>query len=252
MKKIINIILTLTLLTFSFYYTNKVLNYLKTKDPLMIKIKNTKQIIKEPSDAIIKDNTIIPGISGLKIDIDKSYQRMKKINSYQESLLVYQKIKPNISLKNNQDKLIINGNSSKKEVSIILKIDNLELFNKLKEKEYFHNLNLILEKEIIKENLNLNNILILEDNIASNLKANYCYTTTINFKNICVYYNKFTIYPNFIDHDYYYHTYQIIKNGSILAYNIINFNNLEEISVLINKINNLGFKIVLLDILLEE
>ena len=35
-----NITLTILLLAFSFYYTNKVSNYLKDKDPIMIKIKS--------------------------------------------------------------------------------------------------------------------------------------------------------------------------------------------------------------------
>ena len=113
MKKYLNIILTILLLIFSFYYTNLVSNYIKNKDPIMIKIKENKNKLEtKPIDAIIKDNTIIPGKNGTLIDINESYKKMKRINKYTESLLIFKYIKPNISLNNQYDKLIINGNPS--------------------------------------------------------------------------------------------------------------------------------------------
>ena len=83
MKKIFNITLTILLIYFSFYYTNKVSNYIKSKDPIMIKILNSKdKYSKEAIDAVISNNTIIPGLSGLEVNIDESYSKMKKVNSY--------------------------------------------------------------------------------------------------------------------------------------------------------------------------
>ena len=55
-----------------------------------------------------------------------------------------------------------------------------------------------------------------------------------------------------ITHDYYYNTYQVIKNGSIIAFQIINEKNINDLDILINGIKNLGFKIVSLDELIKE
>lgn len=80
MKKIFNIIFTTLLIYFSFYYANLVSNYVKNKDPIMIKLKEVKDSYqKEAVDAVIANNTIIPGISGLEVDVDESYLKMKKV-----------------------------------------------------------------------------------------------------------------------------------------------------------------------------
>ena len=103
MKKVFNITLTILLIYFSFYYTNKVSNYIKSKDPIMIKIINSKdKYFKEAIDATITDNTIIPGLNGLEVDINESYTKMKKVNSYIPDMLVFSSIKPSISLKDDE------------------------------------------------------------------------------------------------------------------------------------------------------
>ena len=80
MKKIFNIIFTTLLIYFSFYYANLVSNYVKNKDPIMIKLKEVKDNYqKEAVDAVIFNNTIIPGISGLEVDIDKSYLKIDEM-----------------------------------------------------------------------------------------------------------------------------------------------------------------------------
>ena len=70
--------------------------------------------------------------------------------------------------------------------------------------------------------------------------------------NICSNYNKYTVVPTIINHDYYYSTYQELKNGQIFLYNILNDNNVKELNVLIKGLNNLGYKIVSLDELIKE
>ena len=150
MKKIFNIIFTTLLIYFSFYYANLVSNYVKNKDPIMIKLKEVKDNYqKEAVDAVIVDNTIIPGISGLEVDVDESYLKMKKVGNFQESLLVFKKVDSNISLKNNFDKLIISGNINKNNVSVLLKIDNLEIIEALKTEDYFPSLNFIFNKDFL-------------------------------------------------------------------------------------------------------
>lgn len=259
MKNIFNIILTILIINFSFYYTNLVSNYIKDKDPIMIKIKNNQDKYKiNPTNATILDNTIIPGLNGLEINLNDSYLKMKKINNYQESLLVFNNIKPDISLSNNQDKLIISGNQTNNKISILLKIDDLDILKKVLSIKSLNNLNLILNTNFIKENYHtlkdLNNDIIVNQNDKdiNNLDIiDYCYTET-DLLNNCLDYNKFSIIPTFITSDYYYNTYQVINNGSILAYNILNDKNISEIKILLNGIKNLDYEVVSLNDLLKE
>ena len=252
MKRIINIIFTLFLLYASFYYTSLVSNYIKNKDPLMAKIKSIKEkYYQEPISAIIENNTIIPGLNGKEVDLDKSYQNMKKRNIFQESLLVFKTISPSISLKDNQDKLIIQGNSLKKNISLLIKINDLNLLKMIKNSS----INLILEPSFIEENkeyLNSinNNIITLETTNQEILKLiDYCYSLK-EYQNYCS--NKYTIYPTIINYDYYYNTYKQIDNGKIFAYSLFNEQNLKEFMELAIGIKNLGYKLVSIDKLIEE
>lgn len=256
MKNIFNILITIIIIIFSFYYTNLITNYIKNKDPIMIELINNKNnYYKKPINAIIENNTIIPGLNGLEIDINKSYKNLKKINKFQESLLIYKEIKPSISLYNNYNKLIINGNLNNKKISILLKINDLEIYNKIINNNYFNKINLILTNHFINNYNDIinNNIIVIKDTeLINNLNLiNYCYTTNLNQENNCLKYNKLTIIPTFINKDYYINTFNIIKNGSILAYEVLNIKDLIEIKLIINEINNY-YEIVNLNNLLKE
>ena len=253
MKKIFNIIFTILLFIFSFYYTNIVSNFIKNKDPIMIELKNNiNNLERDPSNAVIQDNTIIPGLKGKKIDINKSYNKLKKVNKYLESLIVYKEIDPSISLKNHFDKVIISGNKNNKNISILLKINDLELLKKLKD----DSLNLILDINFINNNLNYlnninNNIVVLEQTYLNNSLIDYCYIENI-FNSYCSNYQVYTIKPIFITYDYFYNTYKIIENGSIISYNILNEKDYYELYNIISYIKTLGYNIVSLDKLIEE
>ena len=63
-----------SLLLVSFFYTEKTVNVVKEYDEVMIKLKEyAVKNKKEPINAYISGNSIIPGISGYQIDIKKSY-----------------------------------------------------------------------------------------------------------------------------------------------------------------------------------
>ena len=120
MKKFFEYIGMISLACFSFFFTEKTVNVVKEADNIMIEIKKAVEMNKTESiDAIIKEDTIIPGIYGKVVDEEKSYQKMKRVGSYQENLLVYKQQKPNIQLKNQYDKYIISGNPKKNMVSLI-------------------------------------------------------------------------------------------------------------------------------------
>ena len=72
LKNIIRIFLIIGLVCFSFYYTDKVMNILNNRDPLMIKLNDIKDSYEVlPVNAIINNDTIIPGIKGIEVDVDK-------------------------------------------------------------------------------------------------------------------------------------------------------------------------------------
>ena len=252
MKKIFNFLFTIILLIFSFYYANIVKNFLKNKDPLMQEIKsNQDKYYKEPINAIITNKTIIPGISGTKLNINASYQKLKKIKKFDPSSLIIDKVKPSISLTNNIDKYIINGNLNKKNISIIISTNNLEIV------KYYENTNIsfIINKYFLLDNLNYlnsitNNIIIYQGNLNKNKRINYCYETNINNLNICSYYNLYTITPNIITHDYYYNVYNTLENGKIFMFYLNS--NLDEFNILLKSISNLNYNLVSIDKLIEE
>lgn len=252
MKKIFNFLFTIILLIFSFYYANIVRNFLKNKDPLMQEIKsNQDKYFKEPINAIITNKTIIPGISGTKLNINASYQKLKKIKKFDSSSLVIDKVKPSISLTNNIDKYIINGNLNKKNISIIISTNNLDIV------KYYENtnINFIIDKYFLLDNLNYlnsitNNIIIYQGNLIKNKRINYCYETNINNLNICSYYNLYTIVPYIITHDYYYNVYNTLENGKIFMFYLNS--NLDEFNILLKSISNLNYNLVNIDKLIEE
>ena len=246
-----NVLFSILLLVFSFYYTNKVSEYIKNKDPIMIKIKNEyhKYEIKE-ENAIIKDNYIIPGKNGKKVDINKSYLKMKKLNNYTDSLYVYKDIIPKISINNNYNKVIIKGNFNNKNISIIVKLEDLELINKIKK---YPNINIIIKEELLNNYklINIkNNIIVLEtNNYYKNI--DYCYIED-KYNKLCSINNIYTIYPTFIYHDIYYNTYINLENGKMFVYNITNEKNLEKVLLILSSIKNLGYKVVSIDELIKE
>ena len=77
--KIIKIIGLLCLFSFTFFYTDKVIHTAEELDDIMIKIKEYAEINNiNPTNAIIEDNTIIPGSIGKTVDLETSYKKMKK------------------------------------------------------------------------------------------------------------------------------------------------------------------------------
>ena len=254
MKKYLNILFTTFLFLFSFYYTNKISNFIKNKDPIMINIlKNKEKYENDEINAIIENNTIITGKSSKKININKSYKKMKRINKYTPSLLVFDYKKPKISITNQYDKLIIQGNKLNKNISIVLKINDLNILKTLNN-DYF---NYILDLNFINENINYlkslkNNIIIQEQSNINNINIiDYCYTDTI-FNSYCSNQKKYTIKPIFITNNYFYNTFNILENGAILGYNILNENNIKDIQIVTSYIINLNYKLVTIDELLNE
>lgn len=131
-RKIFEGIGILSLLCFSFFYTKQISTVIKENDDIMKQIKEIELQYKvEAKDAIVSENTIIPGLSGSEIDVKKSYQKMKKAGNFNSNLLIYKEIKPTVPLKGHYDKYIISGNPAKKEVSLLFLVDNKDDIHKI-------------------------------------------------------------------------------------------------------------------------
>ena len=266
----------LVLFFFSFFYTEKVINVITEQDEIMIKIKENEEKNNIPStNAIIDKNTITPGLSGKEINIDKSYKEMKKLGTYNENMLVYTKVLPEVSINNNKNKYIRSGNKNFTEVSLIFKINKntdlqklLTLLDKNNTKANFFISYEYLEKHIneIEKEKNIeyynygkngtynDEIILIANNIISKKSnpANICLTetNTNNTLKICSENEQFKIYPEIING-----TINSIKskinNGSIISFEVTN-TTLNELPLIINYINSKGYTISLLSELINE
>ncbi len=266
----------LVLFFFSFFYTEKVINVITEQDEIMIKIKENEEKNNIPStNAIINENTITPGLSGKEINIDKSYKEMKKLGTYNENMLVYTKVLPEVSINNNKNKYIRNGNKNFNEVSLIFKINKntdlqklLTLLDKNNTKanlfisyEYLEkHINEIEKKKNIeyynygKNGIYNDEIILVANNIISRKSnpASICLTETNanNTLQICSENEQFTIYPEIING-----TLNSIKskisNGSIISFEVTS-TTLNELPLIINYINSKGYTISLLSELINE
>lgn len=271
MKKIFTYIGISTLVCISFIVTEKTALVVKESDPLMqeIKEKATKYQI-EPIDAIIKENTIIPGLNGKILDIEKTYNEMKKINQFNENYIIYKQIKPKISQKEQYDKYIISGNPKKNMVSIIFIINKEDTINDILEilkKEtikatffvdgYWFENNNELALELIKKGHTIGNLsynlnyedtgYIWIDNILKTIgkqKNNYCYyTEKENNLKACTLKKNYTIKPSIlVKENPLIEIKQKITSGSIIELKI-NKKTIEELPHIINYIKQKGYQI---------
>lgn len=88
--KILKIIGLFCLFCFTFMYTDKIIDVTMEQDKIMLDIKEYEnKYNKNPINATIINDTIIPGTVGKYIDKENSYKAMKKIGTFTESLLIY-------------------------------------------------------------------------------------------------------------------------------------------------------------------
>ena len=197
MKKLFKYIGISAILLFSFYYTEKMSNVVMNNDKLVKEIKeNSSEYTIMPVSAIVNDQYIIPGLNGYAVNVLKSYDNMRFLDTFNSYYLEYDIIKPSISLDNNKDKIIKYGNSLKNSVAIIVK-DNLEIIKYALEKKinitriitketfnkdaYYEQINgdrtnyKTVDKLLSKENLN-KNICYLDNSIVSICKESKKYS----------------------------------------------------------------------------
>lgn len=157
-KNTIKLLSLFLLLIFSFIYTDKVFDEARKNDPLMKKVMNYKKKndgnVIEP---IIKDDEIILGMSGLVVDAELSYKKMKSDDKFNKKNVVYKKKLPDNSITKDNKYYITKGNGKNKKVSIILKVSNKTNINFVKSVilNSNYNLSFFIDSNFINDNLNL-------------------------------------------------------------------------------------------------
>ena len=132
MKKIFKVFGICALMLFSFYYTEKIALYAHSKSPIMEEINKAKDNLRVSSvNAEVYNEYIIPGLNGLEVNVNSSFSNMKSFEAFNAYYLVFDQIKPEISLENNKNKIIKQGNKRKRAVALILE-ENTEIYNYLK------------------------------------------------------------------------------------------------------------------------
>lgn len=269
------------LTVFSFYYTNKLIEFSKSKDPIMIEImKNKDDYNKLSIDALINNNYIIPGSEGLEVDVDKSYTKMKKLGKYNDNLYVYDVVKPTISIKDNYDKFVINGNITKKEVSLVFKADDLKNIENINKILFNNNVSatFFIDGNIKDDDINILKILDESNNYFGNLgynkkysiktikytnalldridedNHNYCYVEKddINVLKTCSEVKMYTIKPMVVSNIFPF-TYikQNLENGKIFSLDTNSYT-LKQLDLIIKYVRQKGYDFVTLEEILNE
>lgn len=269
MKKILEYLGITILFGISLIYTENITNVVKNNDSIMKNIKSISDEYRvESVNALVSDKDIVPGINGCEIDIDKSYEDMKKINAFTDKMLKYKDLIPEISITNIFDKYISSGNSKDRNVSIVVYIkDNVDKIN-----EYSNiKLNVFLDSSILENgkvnltqnkkiynggnNLKYDNVIVewMNDIILDNYnKPKYCLNKDRSDDNlvVCARNKMHTISPKLIvTNTNMYEIKKQVQNGSILYFEENSISKITEMSdYLIKK----GYNIVYLDELLSE
>ena len=134
------------IMVFSFYYTEKIAILMQNKSPIMQNINGVEERYREtPVNANVEGDYIVPGVMGRMVNKTKSYVNMKAFGIFNEYYLIFDDVKPDISLDENKDKIIKNGNPSKKAIAFLLEDGNTEIQKYLEE-------NKIVASLLVEEN----------------------------------------------------------------------------------------------------
>ncbi len=271
----------MVLCAFSFFYTEKVVDFIRDSDPIMksIKEKSSHHEVK-PVDAKIEKNKIVPGISGKKVNYKESYKKMKQYGKYNESLTVFESVEPTISVEDYYDKYIQEGSGIQNDISLVFVVkqgDNItNIVNILNENaalstffvdglwlenneslattlaEEGHELE-VLNYNNSYEELYFSSSLNLVNRI-TNLKPKYCYAEYDNKEvlELCTKLELHTIIPTIKTGNYPFSEIKKKLSKGAIASLPINSSTEIELPTIINYIRQRGYIIHTLDNLLKE
>lgn len=250
MNKLFSYLGLIFFITFSFYITEKIAIMARNTDPTYTKILTYQEHNTEPVNAIINGNNIIPGINGKELNALKSLINVKKSNYFDEMFLVYNEIYPEISLKDNLDKIIIKGNPQKQSVSLIINNDN-------KYKSFFKDNNIYVDVLINNNYEPSKNEEIINNATKESYDTIEKYLNNNNYNtNICISSSYCPNYKYLVKPTFNLTSNNIIEvKNSITCGSIIYIDNnikQEELNILIQKINSLNLSIIKLSDLISE
>lgn len=280
-KNISQVLLVSLLGIFSFFYTNKVIDFIRNNDPIMKSIKQEANNYKvDAIDAKVDKKTITPGVRGRKVNYKESYKKMKQYGKYNESLTVFEEVKPTISIDDYYDKYISSGSGIDNTTSLVFVVkqgsDLSNIINILNSKNvratffvdglWLEN-NQTLAEEVAEEGheievLNYNgrydelyfsSSLNLVNRI-TNLKPKYCYASYDNKEvlELCQKLELHTIIPTIKTGNYpYSEVKKKLNKGSIISFDI-NSSTEIELATVIDYIMQRGYVLDTLDNLLNE
>ena len=270
--KLIKLLGLICLICFTFFYTEKIITVSINQDEIMIKLKENQSLYKiEPINATINNNTITPGKTGKSINLESSYKEMKKLGYYEQSLIKYDTIYPEISIYNNYNKYIIKGNPNNKNISLIYILNNNNTINDILNILTNKNttINFFIDSSFLNNNINIidkiknheiynygNNGIYTKDNliITNNIINNKSNNNSIfclflkeetNSQNNCGNIKMLSIIPSITGN--YTNIKNNLQNGSIIL-----INNTQELSSIIDYIKQKGYIISPLSTTISE
>ena len=241
---------------FSFFYTEKIANYMLLNNELYQEIEKEKASYEIKSvNAVIDGEYIVPGLNGLAVNVKDSYYNMKDIEIFNSYYLMLDTTYPDVSLNSNVDKIITRGNEQKQSVSFILEYDKeiIEFFL-----EYGYDASVLVDIDTFDKNSELeqinneineyNNLDSLINKYSNN--SNVCYLNEKNEK-LCKKKSKFLVKTNKILND---STVIDIKNSikSGDIYYVAKNTDVKNIQLIINSILYKDLDIVRISELISE
>ena len=116
---------------FSFFYTEKAVDVANSKDPIMQSIMNYESDKNtECIEGTLRDEGVVLGVSGFKVNVNRSYSNMKGLG-YDEELMVFDENKCEVTKEKVRGKYIISGNSAKESISLLIFVENGNYLDKI-------------------------------------------------------------------------------------------------------------------------
>ena len=282
LKNITKYLGVIVLVLFSFYYTDKSVDIVKRNDPVMKEIIYNSDNFKIKSvNAITVGDTIIPGMNGIEVNIDESYKRMKQVNGYYESMLMFSEVIPDESLLEQYDKFIVSGNPFRSDIALLVKVSNITNLEKIYKIFLDRNTlatffidgsvienNMDIIYEMVSDGFQLENYgyndVYSEDNFRwtnnmifslTNLEPKFCYSEYRNYEvlELCSKNKMYTVNPTLnVTNNPFYTVKNNLKEGNIISLNLTE-ETVKELPTIISYINQKGYNLVTLnDIVSEE
>ena len=267
------------LLVLSFIYTESVFDSAKKTDPVMKEIISYKKANDTLGvEPIINEDEMIIGYTGLVVNEDESYKKMKEDNEFNEDKIVFDKVLPKTTISKTYDYYIKQGNPSKKDVAIVFKVKDSNGVDEILKQVLKNNVNVSffidgswLEKNVETafkmvslscEIYNLGydgkyqkNLITTTNNLLESISlkdSNFCLLDDKNDeeKELCKTKKMHTIIPTINDPSFTELKNKLVK-GAIISYDAGSFN-ASTFNLVIKTITSRGYKITSLSKVVSE